>query len=157
MKSVNMREVHRFIADAIYQSDRFEPMVKRILARKLPASGRKVAVAGAGPTGLTAAFYLAMLGHDVTVFDEHSEAGGMLRFAIPEYRLPKSVLRRELDLIEAVGVKMRFNTRVGPDLSLNDLAEQFDAVFISIGTWKESWLYLAGNGNEERLSRTAVP
>jgi NADH-quinone oxidoreductase subunit F len=141
---LNMREVHRFIADAIYQSDRFEPLVKRILERKLPSSGRKVAVAGAGPTGLTAAFYLAMLGHDVTVFDEHSEAGGMLRFAIPEYRLPKSVLRRELDLIEAAGVKMQFNTRVGADLPLNELAGKFDAVFIAIGTWKESWLYLAG-------------
>jgi NADH-quinone oxidoreductase subunit F len=141
---LNMREVHRFIADAIYQSDRFKPTVERIVARKLPATGHKIAVAGAGPTGLTAAFYLALLGHDVTVFDEHSEAGGMLRFAIPEYRLPKSVLRRELDLIEAAGVKMQFNTRVGVDLPLNDLADQFDAVFIAIGTWKESWLYLAG-------------
>jgi NADH-quinone oxidoreductase subunit F len=141
---VNMREVHRFLADAIYQSDLFEPMLKRIQARKLAPTGRKVAVAGSGPTGLTAAFYLAMLGHDVTIFEERSEAGGMLRFAIPEYRLPKSVLRRELDLIEGVGVKMVFNTRIGFDVPLNDLASQFDAVFLSIGTWKESWLYLPG-------------
>ena len=68
----------------------------------------------------------------------------MLRFAIPEYRLPKSVLRRELDLIEGVGVKLVFNTRVGFDLPLNELASSFDAVFLSIGTWKESWLYLPG-------------
>ncbi len=141
---VNMREVHRFIADAIYQSERFEPMIERILQRKLPPTGRKVAVAGSGPTGLTAAFYLVMLGHDVTIFEERNEAGGMLRFAIPEYRLPKAVLRRELDLIEAVGVKMVFNTRVGFDLPLNELANSFDAVFLSIGTWKESWLYLPG-------------
>ena len=141
---VNMREVHRFIADAIYQSDLFETMLERIRARKLAPTGRKVAVAGSGPTGLTAAFYLSMLGHDVTVFEERSEAGGMLRFAIPEYRLPKSVLRRELDLIEGVGVHFQFNTRVGIDFSLNDLASQFDAVFLSIGTWKESWLYLPG-------------
>jgi NADPH-dependent glutamate synthase beta subunit-like oxidoreductase len=85
-----------------------------------------------------------MLGHEVTIFEERCEAGGMLRFAIPEYRLPKSVLRRELDLIEGVGVKMVFNTRVGFDLPLNDLAASFDAVFLSIGTWKESWLYLPG-------------
>jgi NADH-quinone oxidoreductase subunit F len=141
---INMREVHRHIADAIYQSDRFEPMVQQILGRRLQPTGRSVAVAGAGPTGLTAAFYLAMLGHDVTIFEEHSEAGGMLRFAIPEYRLPKSVLRRELDLIESIGVKMVFNTRVGFDLPLNDLASRFDSVFLSIGTWKESWLYLPG-------------
>jgi NADH-quinone oxidoreductase subunit F len=141
---VNMREVHRTIADAIYLGDLFEPMVQRIVARKLAPTGRKVAVAGSGPTGLTAAFYLAMMGHDVTIFEEHSEAGGMLRFAIPEYRLPKSILRRELDLIERVGVKMVFNTKVGIDISLNDLASQFDAAFLSIGTWKESWLYLPG-------------
>ena len=85
-----------------------------------------------------------MLGHDVTVFDEKAEAGGMLRFAIPEYRLPKAVLRREIELIERMGVKFMFNTRVGFDLPLNELADRFDAVFISIGTWKESWLYLPG-------------
>jgi NADH-quinone oxidoreductase subunit F len=141
---VNMREVHRLIADSIYQTEHFAPMLERILARKLAPTGHKVAVAGAGPTGLTAAFYLAMLGHEVTVFEERETAGGMLRFAIPEYRLPKSVLRRELDLIEGVGVKFVFNKRVGFDLPLNDLATNFDAVFLSIGTWKESWLYLPG-------------
>ncbi|MGA8730060.1 MAG: NADH-ubiquinone oxidoreductase-F iron-sulfur binding region domain-containing protein [Terracidiphilus sp.] len=141
---VNMREVHRFLADAIYQTDLFEPMLRRIEARRLEPTGHKIAIAGSGPTGLTAAFYLAMLGHDVTIFEERSEAGGMLRFAIPEYRLPKSVLRRELDLIEGIGVKMAFNSRVGADIQLNDLASQFDAVFLSIGTWKESWLYLPG-------------
>jgi NADPH-dependent glutamate synthase beta subunit-like oxidoreductase len=119
-------------------------MVQRIQARRLAPTGHKIAVAGSGPTGLTAAFYLAMLGHDVTIFEERGEAGGMLRFAIPEYRLPKAVLRRELDLIERVGVKMEFNTRVGFDLPLNELASRFDAVFLSIGTWKESWLYLPG-------------
>ena len=143
-EAVNMREVHRFIADAIYRSGNYRPVLERVLAQKLPPTGRKIAVAGAGPTGLTAAFYLAMLGHDVTIYEERGEAGGMLRFAIPEYRLPKAVLRRELDLIEAAGVKMVFNTRVGFDLPLNDLAGSFDAAFLSIGTWKESWLYLPG-------------
>ena len=143
-EAVNMREVHRHIADRVYGSELFEPMVERIVSHKLPSTGKKVAIAGSGPTGLTAAFYLAMLGHDVTVFEEREEAGGMLRFAIPEYRLPKAVLRRELELIERTGVQIVFNTRVGIDISLNDLANQFDAVFLSIGTWKESWLYLPG-------------
>jgi NADH-quinone oxidoreductase subunit F len=141
---VNMREVHRFIADAVYQTELYEPMVKRIVARKLASTGRKIAVAGSGPTGLTAAFYMAMLGHEVTIFEEHSEGGGMLRYAIPEYRLPKEILKRELDLIQRTGVRMVFNTKVGVDILLNDLASQFDAVFLSIGTWKESWLYLPG-------------
>ena len=143
-EAVNMREVHRQIADSILFSDHFDDLVNRIASRKLDSTGRKVAVAGAGPTGLTAAFYLALMGHDVTVFDEKAEAGGMLRFAIPEYRLPKAVIRREVELIERMGVKFVFNTRVGFDLPLNDLADRFDSVFISIGTWKESWLYLPG-------------
>ena len=141
---VNMREVHRFIADSILLSDRFEEVAKQLASRKLELTGRKIAIAGAGPAGLTAAFYLAMLGHDVTVFDEKAEAGGMLRFALPEYRLPKAVLRKEIELIERLGVKFTFNTRIGFDISLNELDDRFDAVFLSIGTWKESWVYLPG-------------
>ncbi len=141
---VNMREVHRFIADSVFFSDRYEEVLQRVLSRKLEPTGRKIAIAGAGPAGLTAAFYLAMLGHEVTVYDSKSEAGGMLRFALPEYRLPKAALRREIELIERLGVKFIFNTRVGFDVPLNELADRFDSVFISIGTWRESWVYQPG-------------
>jgi len=143
-EAVNMREVHRFIADSVFNSNRRDEMFKRIIARKLQPTGRKIAVAGAGPAGLTAAFYLALLGHDVTVYDSQAEAGGMLRYALPEYRLPKSVLRHEIELIEKLGVKFIFKTRVGFDISLNDLDDRFDGVVISIGTWKESWVYQPG-------------
>ena len=143
-ESLNMREVHRFIADAIFLSDKYEDMVKKVVARRLPNTGRKIAVAGAGPAGLTCAFYAAMLGHSVTVYDSLPGAGGMLRFALPEYRLPKSVLGKEIELIERLGVKFVFNTRVGTDIALNDLDDGFDAVFIAIGTWKETWVYLPG-------------
>jgi NADH-quinone oxidoreductase subunit F len=136
-QSVNMREVHRFIADSIFNSDKYEPMVQAIVALKLEPTGRKIAIVGAGPAGLTASFYLALLGHDVTVYDSKSEAGGMLRFALPEYRLPKSALRREIDLIEALGVKFTFNTRVGVDMMMNELEDHFDMIFLSVGTWKE--------------------
>jgi len=142
--AVNMRDVHRFIADSILLSDRFERAARRIAARALNPSGRKVAIVGAGPTGLTAAFYLALLGHVVTVYDPMPEPGGMLRFALPEYRLPKSVLHREIELIERLGVKFEVNTRVGTDISLNELDERYDSVFLAIGTWKESWVYLPG-------------
>ena len=91
-EAVNMREVHRFIADTFLLSDKFEDVMKKVRARRLTATGRKIAIAGAGPAGLTAAFYLALLGHDVTVYDSLPAAGGMLRFALPEYRLPKSAL-----------------------------------------------------------------
>ena len=137
---VNMREVHRYIADSIFESNKYEEMVPAILRRKLEPTGRKIAIVGAGPAGLTAAFYTALLGHDVTVYDSKPEAGGMLRFALPEYRLPKGILRREIELIERLGVKFIFNTQVGKDMALNDLDDRFDMVFLSIGTWKESWV-----------------
>ena len=143
-QAVNMREVHRFIADSIYQSDRFDALAERIAARKLPPTERKVAVVGAGPTGLAAAFYLALLGHEVTVFESNPEPGGMLRYALPEYRLPRNVVRREVELIRRMGVDFRCGVAVGSDITLNDLDNQYNAVFLAIGTWKEAWVYLPG-------------
>ncbi len=143
-QSVNMREVHRFVADSILLSDKYEPMFQAVMDRMLAATGRKIAVVGAGPAGLTAAFYLALFGHDVTVFESRPEAGGMLRFALPEYRLPKNVLKREISFIERLGVKFVFNTKLGADLSFGELDDHFDSVFLSIGTWKESWIEQAG-------------
>ena len=141
---VNMREVHRPIADQVILTDRFEGMVQRVLERRMPPTGQHVAVVGAGPTGLTCAYYLALLGHAVTVYKSRPAAGGMLRYALPEYRLPKAVLDREIELIARLGVDFRFNVNVGDDISLNEIAQQYDAVFLSIGTWKESWVYLPG-------------
>jgi NADH-quinone oxidoreductase subunit F len=144
-EAVNMREVHRFIADSILLADNYKTAWDRLAARKLPATGRKIAVAGAGPAGLTAGFYLALLGHDVTIFDALPEPGGMLRFALPQYRLPKEVLRREVEMIQHLGVNFVCNTRVGSEqMPLNTLDERFDAVFLAIGTWKESWVYQPG-------------
>jgi len=142
--AVNMREVHRFIADTVLLSDDFETIAGRFASRKMAPTGKRVAVAGAGPSGLTCAFYLALLGHEVSVFESKPEAGGMLRYAIPEYRLPKRVLAREVDLIRRLGVQFHFGAAVGSAITLKELDEQFDAVFLSIGTWKESWVYLAG-------------
>ncbi|MFZ2492906.1 MAG: NADH-ubiquinone oxidoreductase-F iron-sulfur binding region domain-containing protein, partial [Thermoanaerobaculia bacterium] len=143
-EAVNMREVHRLIADEVLLSDAFDEHAARVLSHQLEPTGRKIAIAGAGPAGLTAAFYLGMLGHDVTVFDALPEPGGMLRYAIPEYRLPKKVLAREIELIERAGAKFVPDTRIGHDIPLNELDDRFDAVFISIGTWKESWVYEPG-------------
>jgi NADH-quinone oxidoreductase subunit F len=143
-EAVNMRDVHRLIADSVLLTDRFEPMVERLLALRKEPTGREVAVVGAGPTGLTCAYYLALLGHTVTVYDSRPEAGGMLRYALPEYRLPKAVLGKELELIERMGVRFQLGTPVGESPSLNDLAHQYDAVFLAIGTWKEAWVYLPG-------------
>ena len=143
-EAVNMRDVHRLIADEVLLSDRFDDVVARVRERRLEPTGREVAIIGAGPTGLTCAYYLALFGHSVTVFDSRPAAGGMLRYALPEYRLPKAVLDREIELIERLGVRFQFNVNVGEDMSLNDVAHQYDAVFLAIGTWKEAWVYLPG-------------
>jgi len=96
-----------------------------------PATGKKVAIVGSGPAGLTAAYYLARLGHSVTVFEALPEPGGMMRFAIPDYRLPKDILRAEIKEIEDTGVQIRTNTRID---SLDRLfKEGFNAVFVAIG------------------------
>jgi NADPH-dependent glutamate synthase beta subunit-like oxidoreductase len=91
-------------------------MVARVLERRLEPTERELAVVGAGPTGLACAYYLALLGHSVTVYDSRPQAGGMLRYALPEYRLPKQVLDKEIELIERLGVKFEFNTVVGESL-----------------------------------------
>ncbi len=143
-ESVNMREVHRFVADTIYNSDRYEALKTKIVSQRQPDSGKKIGVVGAGPTGIACAYYCALAGHDVTMYDSNPLPGGMLRYALPEYRLPKSVLDKELELVERMGVKFQGNTRVPQDLSLNELDALYDAVFLAIGTWKESWVYLPG-------------
>ncbi len=100
-------------------------------AKRLPPSGKRVAVVGAGPAGLTAAYYLAKQGHKVTVFEALPEAGGMMRVGIPEYRLPRDVLGSEIEDIKSFGVEIRLNT---PVQSLDSLFEQgHDAVFLGLG------------------------
>jgi NADH-quinone oxidoreductase subunit F len=100
-------------------------------SRVAPATGKRVAIVGSGPAGLTAAYYLAKLGHSVTVFEALPEPGGMMRVAIPDYRLPKDVLRAEIKEIENIGVEIRTNTPVD---SLDELFKQgYNAVFLAIG------------------------
>jgi formate dehydrogenase alpha subunit len=111
-------------------------------ARFLPLTGKSVAVVGAGPAGLTCAYYLAKLGHKVTVVEALPEPGGMMRVGIPEYRLPRDILRGEIQEIEKVGVDIRLNTRV---TSLDSLFEQgYHAVFLAIGAHKEMKLGVEG-------------
>ena len=119
----------RFAADYEMKRPPMAPPVKR----NNPAASN-VAIIGAGPCGLSAAYYLARLGHKVVVFDALPVAGGMLAVGIPEYRLPKRVLEAEIETIKALGVDIRLNTRIGKDISLEDLKKQgFKAIFIAIG------------------------
>ena len=102
------------------------------------STGKKVAIVGGGPAGLTAAYQLAVLGHAVTVLDMMPEMGGMLRYGIPEYRLPKAVLAAEVASIEALGVTMKNNVKVGTDVTLDSLRAEYDAVLVAVGAWKST-------------------
>lgn len=98
------------------------------------STGKKIAVVGAGPSGMTAAYFLALMGHAVDVYEEHEKAGGMLRYGIPEYRLPKDRLDQDIDAILMAGdITMHCNTRIGRDISFSDIRKDHDAVFLGLG------------------------
>ncbi len=142
--SVNMREVHRYIADTIFEKTTTEKIVKRFNQRKMATTGKRIGIVGSGPAGLSAAFYLALLGHAVTVYESAEKPGGMLRYALPDYRLPTETLDRELALIGGVGVQFVCNTALGRDITLEKLTNDHDAVFLAIGTWEEQDLGVPG-------------
>ena len=109
------------------------------------SSGRRIAVIGAGPAGLTVAGDLAKLGHRVTVYEALHESGGVLVYGIPEFRLPKSILRAEVDYLKRMGVEFRMNFVVGKTASLADLrAEGYDAFFIGTGAGLPNWMKIPG-------------
>jgi len=123
---VGINSVEHFLGEyAIRNKLKFTP----------PASqtGKKVAVIGGGPAGLSCAYQLARMGHDVTIFDEHEQLGGMMRYGIPGFRTPREVLDAEIQRILDLGVKTRLKTRIGTDIKMEDLRKQFDAVFLGLG------------------------
>ena len=98
------------------------------------STGKKIAVVGSGPSGLTAAYFLALMGHKVVVFEEHEKPGGMLRYGIPEYRLPVTRLDQDIRAILSAGdIELRCNTKIGRDLSFYDLKKDYDAIFLGLG------------------------
>ena len=103
-----------------------------------PDTGKKVAIVGGGPAGLSAAAYLRKAGHAVTVYDAMPEMGGMLRYGIPAYRLPKDLVKKEVDLIADTGVVMKNNIKLGEDITLANLQKENDAVLVAIGAWQSS-------------------
>ena len=109
-----------------------------------PETGKRVAIIGGGPAGLTAAYFLRRYGHAVTIYDKQPKLGGMLRYGIPEYRLPKAVLDREIQIILDAGVEVHTNTQLGRDVQFDELRTQYDAVLLAIGAWKSMPMRVPG-------------
>jgi len=136
---VSINQLKRFAADYEMNSG------KRLPVPLAPLTGKRIAVVGGGPAGLTCAFFLRRLGHEVTIFEAMPKLGGMLRYGIPEYRLPKKVLDWEIDGILELGVESRCNQKFGADFDVDSLkADGFDAIFLGIGAWKDSSLRVEG-------------
>jgi NADPH-dependent glutamate synthase beta subunit-like oxidoreductase/formate hydrogenlyase subunit 6/NADH:ubiquinone oxidoreductase subunit I/ferredoxin len=120
------------------------------------ATGKKVAIVGAGPAGLTTAYYLALQGHYCKVYEMMPQSGGMLRYGIPEYRLQKDIMDKELDGVYKLGVDVQYNVKLGRDFTVDDLfKEGFDAVFLAIGAWTSNELGLDGQDNPDVINAIA--
>ncbi|MBN2442117.1 MAG: FAD-dependent oxidoreductase, partial [Spirochaetales bacterium] len=141
---VHIKVIHRYIADIIYAKNIDKEVFETLSLERFPFTGKKIAIIGSGPAGLTAAFYLSLLGHKVSVYEAHTKPGGMLNFAIPEYRLPASVLTREIENIASLGVDFHFKSPVNTEQELNTLVKNYDALFLALGTQKRIDLKITG-------------
>ena len=146
---ISIKGVERFIGDYI-----LENMAKMVKPTKSETK-KSVAIVGSGPAGLSAAYYLRRLGYGVTVFEKMEEAGGLLTYGIPPYRLPKDVVRRQLKALEGIGIQFRLKTDIGKETSIGKLMESFDAVFLACGAGKER--PVGSEGRETDALRPGVP
>ncbi len=138
-KSLGIRGLHRFLADYDMSSgEMFVPEVKE-------KRDEKVAIVGAGPAGLSCAYFLALRGYQVTVFEKLPVAGGMMAVGIPEYRLPRDILNKEVEIIQKMGVEFKFNTTFGKDITIDSLKKDgYRAVFLALGLHKSRKLNIEG-------------
>ena len=129
---LSIRSLKRYMVDT---AKRIEP---HQMVRENPhCLGKKIAVIGAGPAGLSCAYFLRRLGYPVTVFEKQERAGGMMAYAIPEYRLPRKVLQEEIDWLLGTGIELRLNTEVGKDVTIDQLKTGgYQAFFLGVGAWK---------------------
>lgn len=138
---VGINAIKRFVSDTpgIYDDD---PVVA-------PPTGKSVGIVGAGPAGLTAAWFLAGSGHKPVIYEAQARSGGMVRYGIPVYRLPDDVLDREVEYIERAGAEIKYKVKVGEDITLDELMKKHDAVFLGTGAWTGKPMRVEGEFDTE--------
>jgi len=148
---VAIRWLKRYICDQIPEAE-----YAGILRDETPANGRKVAVIGTGPGGLSAAYYLVKLGYAVTLYEAQPRAGGMLRYGVPSYRLPYDQLDKDIDYVLSLGVTIHYKTRIGREVEFSALMEEYAAVFFSTGLTEPYGLGVEGEQHPRVLSGLQV-
>ena len=117
-----------------------------------PDTGKRVAIVGGGPGGLSAAYYLRLMGHSVTVYEQQKKLGGMLRYGIPSYRFPREKLDEEIASILSTGIEVKLETTIGKDISYNDLRKQYDALYLAIGAQTDKKTGIPGEDSQGVIS-----
>ncbi|MBE0651564.1 MAG: FAD-dependent oxidoreductase [Bacteroidales bacterium] len=141
---LSIRWLKRYIADQIPE-DKYKEILN---TNNLEVNDKKVAIIGAGPSGLSAAHYLRLMGYQVTIFEQYEKAGGMMRYGIPEYRLPYDQIDKDINYILSLGVEIKYNTRIGKDITLDQLGKDFDAVFAGTGLHLGRGTGIEGSDNQ---------
>ena len=116
------------------------------------ATGKRVAIVGGGPSGLSAAYFLSLMGHKCVVYEMKSKLGGMLRYGIPNYRFPRERLQEDIDCVLSTGVEVKYNTKIGENFSIKDLRDQYDAVYIAIGAHNDKKIGIEGEDSNNVMS-----
>ena len=139
-EAINIMVLKRTASDYEWQHNVIPPMQTK------PSKNKKVAIVGAGPAGLACAYYLGLQGYKSTIFEALPEGfgGGMIAVGIPAYRMPRHILQRDVDIIESVGSEIKYNMRVGKDISLPELKQQYDAVFLAPGAHRSKPMGVEG-------------
>ncbi|NJE00621.1 NAD(P)-binding protein [Thermococcus sp. JdF3] len=132
-----IRQLKRFAADYDLEHGPWMPEIP-------PSTGKRIAVVGGGPAGLACAYYLRTMGHEVTIIEAMPELGGMMRYGIPPYRLPRDVLDKDIATVIGTGIEVKTNTALGRDVTLEELRESYDAVFLGVGAWKSRKMGIPG-------------
>lgn len=146
-EAISIRWLKRYLSDCV-EADQYQD----ILNAEIRPQNKRVAIVGAGPGGLSAAYYLARMGYGVEIFEQNPAPGGMLRYGIPEYRLPYDKLDKDIDFILSQGVKLNLNTRIGEQISFDELYARFDSIFISTGLFEPYRIGIKGDDHPRVIS-----